>query len=384
MSRTEPDDLPDDYGLDEQAETLADLEPPADWHDEHGALLPSIPLGAALPDGRTVDDLRREAGDGLPAARAQQEALEGEVVTACPTCESHLPELHPATQADGGEVNLCPDPFHASTEQGRRTLEAAERREPDRAALPVLFANVAAGLVDGIAPDHLDAVTKRLKPGLIDAVRERVRQVRAVRPAVVTDADVFPLVRQLTYAEEVLRRIGTAWTGAADECRAIAGEELLTAKGEQDGIPTGRLIVPDGDGTEIVVRAKTTKLPDTYDVSGIVGVTAEAAARAVAAKGCECLHPAAGGDGPERDCPEHGDPIVVGAEVARLACHELLGLLSSPKWASTKLDAFARALSAAGHDADAGVLQQARVKGAEQWNGATEVVREEAKKRRRG
>ena len=30
MSRTEPDDLPADYGVDEQAETLAEGEPPAE------------------------------------------------------------------------------------------------------------------------------------------------------------------------------------------------------------------------------------------------------------------------------------------------------------------------------------------------------------------
>lgn len=30
----------------------------------------------------------------------------------CPTCESHSPNLHPAVQGDGGEVQPCPDKWH--------------------------------------------------------------------------------------------------------------------------------------------------------------------------------------------------------------------------------------------------------------------------------
>lgn len=36
----------------------------------------------------------------------------------CPTCESPEPRLHPATQAEGEVMEICPDPFH---ESARRT-----------------------------------------------------------------------------------------------------------------------------------------------------------------------------------------------------------------------------------------------------------------------
>lgn len=34
-------------------------------------------------------------------------------VYCCPSCESPQPSMHPATQAEGGEVlYICPDPWH--------------------------------------------------------------------------------------------------------------------------------------------------------------------------------------------------------------------------------------------------------------------------------
>lgn len=39
----------------------------------------------------------------------------------CPRCDSHRPELHPAVQ-HGGEVSVCTDPWHASTQTARGVL----------------------------------------------------------------------------------------------------------------------------------------------------------------------------------------------------------------------------------------------------------------------
>jgi hypothetical protein len=44
----------------------------------------------------------------------------------CPRCDSHRPELHPAVQ-HGGEVSVCTDPWHASSETGRDVLARLNR-----------------------------------------------------------------------------------------------------------------------------------------------------------------------------------------------------------------------------------------------------------------
>jgi hypothetical protein len=47
----------------------------------------------------------------------------------CPTCDSPSPNLHPAVQYEG-EVQMCADQWHASTEEGRRVLDRELLREP--------------------------------------------------------------------------------------------------------------------------------------------------------------------------------------------------------------------------------------------------------------
>lgn len=42
----------------------------------------------------------------------------------CPTCESPSPRLHPATQAEGEVIAICPDDFHLDGELWHLPVEA--------------------------------------------------------------------------------------------------------------------------------------------------------------------------------------------------------------------------------------------------------------------
>lgn len=83
-------------------------------HEEWAGVLTAT---LAKPGKLPPEDYTADAelfGDG-PAAPAIG-SLE------CPRCGSPKPELHPAIQADGGEVSPCSHPFHASTPEGARAL----------------------------------------------------------------------------------------------------------------------------------------------------------------------------------------------------------------------------------------------------------------------
>lgn len=114
------------------------------------------------------------------------------VPTRCPTCDSPAPHMHPSVQLEG-EVQLCANGWHASTERGRRYLDHAGRRwdaeapeqrreQPQRAAAVERFRQrvaMGAGLRDAaqsIAIDIDDAQAALDEIDRLTAALEAVRR----------------------------------------------------------------------------------------------------------------------------------------------------------------------------------------------------------------
>jgi hypothetical protein len=101
-----------------------DEEPPADldpealdaWQDEHRLREPQF-------YDANVDEIDGQSYvivptfDPVPAYNRGRTYIEPRP-DLCPRCESPAPHLHPATQADGGEVQPCTHPFHQQAAGG--------------------------------------------------------------------------------------------------------------------------------------------------------------------------------------------------------------------------------------------------------------------------
>lgn len=228
--------------------------------------------------------------------------------------------------------------------------------------------------VDVLDVSALDAALPEIRGGLEHALRSAATAVREERGRVVAAEDTFDLIRRLQHADDVLTRVGKAFTEAAAVARQEIAEDLAAAVGEQDGVPMGRLIVPAGD-YEIVVRPKFGRGSDSWDWPSLVGVLSD-----LAAEGQPLPTTDPDNDGlavHEKATREYA------AEVAADALTRLLGLLSSPKLKSSAVDALRRKVAGQGDDARAAVLGQCRVPGGQTYAETVEVDVEEAKARRR-
>lgn len=98
---------------------------------------------------------------------------------------------------------------------------------------------------------------------LIANLAVRVHHARTARGDVHQPEDVYPLVRSLAGAKEMLEDYARAFTTAAAEAKYNLDDELVAAVGEQAGIPTSGLTVPDVDGTDIHLTLAT---PNSHDI----------------------------------------------------------------------------------------------------------------------
>lgn len=101
-------------------------------------------------------------------------------------------------------------------------------------------------------PDH-----RTLGKALQDGVNATIAQLRAARGDVVAPEDVYETVRWAQGIAESFHEYGRAFAGAAVLVGQYAEEELVEAVGEQDGIPTRSLTVPDVDGSDIKLTKET-------------------------------------------------------------------------------------------------------------------------------
>lgn len=99
----------------------------------------------------------------------------------------------------------------------------------------------------------------------------RVTRERAVRGDVHQEEDVYALVRALAGARDLLHEYAYEFAGAEGSATQMLEEELVAAVGEQDGIPTSGLKVPDLNGTDIHFDLATS---NTYDIDQRAVLTA--------------------------------------------------------------------------------------------------------------
>jgi hypothetical protein len=202
----------------------------------------------------------------------------------------------------------------------------------------------------GLDLDALRGLSGTVKIALIDALRHSVAELRAARGTVVAEEDTYDVVRRLTDAGEVLRRIAEAFTAAAREADALIEEEALTVHGE------------DGVGKRIAVRADWAPGKDAWDTGSLVGwlVDDEVADYSAASAG-----------DPPLDEETRGHCAAVGRAVA-----ERLLALGRFTPSVTAVKALRTRMAERGRDADAAVLGQLRQTGDRVYKGV-KITRED-------
>lgn len=120
-------------------------------------------------------------------------------------------------------------------------------------------------LVPVPVPDAVRALPspREISTALIAELTSRSARVRVDRGDVHQPEDTYPLVRALQGARELLEDYGRAFATAAALAADELRYELVSAVGEQDGVPVSGLLVPDLDGTDIALSKVTS---NSYDI----------------------------------------------------------------------------------------------------------------------
>lgn len=211
---------------------------------------------------------------------------------------------------------------------------------------------------------------------LRERLESEIKRVRDERGDVQAPEDAFALVRSLQAFREVMEEYAHAMTSAARVAVQEAEEELLSAVGDQDGVPNSGLTVPDIDGTEIKMSLLN---PRTHHIDQAIVLdvlTADALGRLDVVQGTIdyvanlIINPEQ-----QPEITENLETFLAGA--IRNTIDEALALGTYSQQV-TKVKAFGKALAGRGEDKLAGVISQS-MKVTTRYAGV-KLAREEGKK----
>jgi hypothetical protein len=177
---------------------------------------------------------------------------------------------------------------------------------------------------------------------LTERLSEAVEQARAAR-TVHSREDTYALVRSVQAFDELMTAYGNACLAVAKTGKGVIEDELFTAVGESDGIPTSGMVVPQSGGDIQITR----KTHNDYFVD-LPQVIAALAALVSAEWKARYVNDAT-------DITPNSEPEQFGCAVAERA----IGFLGAAKPKVTQVRKLAHDLAAAGEDGLAAVVNDA-------------------------
>ena len=199
----------------------------------------------------------------------------------------------------------------------------------------------AAELVPFPVEHHLPGLPPppEVKRALVEQFNAAVARERTQRGEVLRPADVWPMVRAVEAFRDLVDSYARALSDASKTAKQVLEEELREANGEQDGIPTTPLQVPDG-GQLIRVAAKTDNAYE-FDRSQITAALAALVELEWAAD------------------PHMPDPADDPGQFAAVVAERALDMVGAAALKVTHVRALAARLGHGGHDALSQIVSDA-------------------------